>query len=202
MIGYLSGSIISLGDQAILLEVNGVGYEIFLGNVRAIAPGEIGAKAALWIHTYVREDQITLFGFKDTTTKKVFTILIGVSGIGPKLAMSVIASLSSAELVDAVTMGNTRVLQGVSGVGKKMAERLVVELKDKLAGLVKEAGWSETTGGAEIAVWRDLSDALAGLGFPEQKVRNVIHLIKPDFEGKSLEINQLLKLALQKIKNC
>ncbi|MDJ0838441.1 MAG: Holliday junction branch migration protein RuvA [Acidobacteriota bacterium] len=199
MIGYLSGVILSMDDQTVLVDVNGVGYEVFVGNTAAVRPGEVGGRIVLWIVTYVREDQITLFGFKEMMSKQVFNILIGITGIGPKLAMSVLSSLSPAELVEAVTVGDLRVLRGVPGVGKKMAERMVLELKDKLGALLKEADWSTTTGGENLAVWRDLSDALVGLGFSEQDIRNVIKSLKTEFGGSPPELSQLIKLGLQKI---
>ena len=202
MIGYLSGVVLSMDEQTVLLNVNGVGYEVFVGNTASAAPGQVGEKAELWIVTYVREDQITLFGFKEAMSKTVFNILVSINGIGPKLAMAVLSTLSPSELVEAITVSDLRVLRGVPGVGKKMAERMILELKDKLAGLLKEADWATTTGGESLAVWRDLTEALTGLGFSDHKSRNVIKLLKSESDGQSPDINQLLKLALQKIKDC
>ena len=202
MIGYLSGENQAL-EENLILNVNNVGYEIFVGNLKEMNIGKVGDKLTLWVHTHVREDQITLFGFREAIQKKIFLILNGITGIGPKLAMSATTMLSPGELVEAVTLGNIRVLRGIPGVGKKMADRMVLELKDKLGSLVKEYQWSEVAGGGEnMAVWTDLNDALAGLGFSDQKIRNVIKLLRKDADGETPQIDQLLKSALQKIKNC
>jgi Holliday junction DNA helicase RuvA len=203
MIGYLSGKILSTDEQSLLLDVNGVGYEIFVGNPSDGGFGNTGDELVLWIHTHVREDQISLFGFRDPLQKKIFHILNGITGIGPKLAMSATSQLQPAELVEAVTMGNTKVLRSIPGVGKKMAERMVLELKDKLSTLLKGAAWAQAeVPSGDLAVWNDFHDALSGLGFSDQQIRNVIKLLRKDFEGQQPEINQLLKLGLQKIRQC
>jgi len=202
VIGYLSGKILSKDEDTVLLNVSGVGYQVFLGDTTSFGPGEPGSALELFVHTYVREDQITLFGFKDKIAKQIFHVLIGINGVGPKMAMAMLARLSPAELVNAVTLGDIRVLRSVPGVGKKMADRLVLELKDKLAGVVKEASWKDDGTGGDLALWSDLSEALSGLGFSDQSIRNVIKSLKPELGGETPDINQLLKLALQKIKNC
>ena len=203
MIGYLQGDIISLDESSLVVLAGRVGYEVFVGNVATMAPGTVGDEVALWIYTYVREDQLTLFGFKEALQKKVFLVLLGINGIGPKLAMSVVSTLSPRELVEAVTMGDVRALQSVPGVGKKMANRMVLELKDKLTSfaLAAELATGET-GGMDLAAWHDLGDALSGLGFSDQMIRNVIKLLRTEFGEQTPPINELLKVALQKIKNC
>ena len=202
MIGYLSGKLLALDEHNLLIEVNGVGYEVVAGRGARSAFGEPGSNLALWIHTHVREDQITLFGFKDVVQKKIFLILIGINGIGPKLAMSITSEMGAEELTDAITLGNAKLLCSIPGVGKKMADRMILELKDKFAHLVKESEYAALSGGgAQKAVWRDLIEALSGLGFTDQKIQNVLRLLRKDFEGKQPEINVLLKIALQKIQH-
>ena len=201
MIGYLRGKILAQEEQAILIDVGGVGYECFVGNPEEVKLGGIGEEVAVWVHTYVREDQITLFGFRESIQKQIFLILIGISGIGPKLALSVVRQLSPGELAEAVTLGNTKVLRGIPGVGPKMADRMVLELKGKLAAFIKEREWA-AEGDGSIVIWRELSEALSGLGFSDQKIRNVIKLLRSELSGEIPEINQVLKLALQRIKNC
>jgi len=199
MIGRLTGKLASLVDQVALIDVNGVGYEVYVG---AASIGETGEPATLWIHTHVREDQMTLFGFAEQIQKKVFLTLLGISGVGPKLAMAVVSQMSPQELIDAVAIGNAKLLTSVPGVGKKMAERIILELKDKLAGAVKSHQWNLAAGGADAALWRELTEALGGLGFTDHSVRNVITLLRQELAGQTPPLNQLLKLALQKIKNC
>lgn len=202
MIGFLAGKLISVDEHTILLDVKGVGYEVQFGNARPVFGPDMGKLVQVWIYTHVREDQISLFGFKERVQKKIFTILLGITGIGPKLAMGVVSELGVGELIEAVSYANVKTLTTVSGVGKKMAERMILELKDKLSAFVKESEWAATADQADAAVWRDLMEALSGLGFPDQKVRNVITLLRKDLQGQVPEINELLKLALQKIRNC
>ena len=203
MIAHLTGKILHQDEQTVVIDVNGVGYEVFVGSSKEMRIGELGAQVSVWVYTYVREDQITLFGFREPLQKKIFLILTGINGIGPKLAMAVLCHLSPGELVDAVTMSNTKVLRSVSGVGPKMADRMVLELKDKLGAVVKMAEWKELAGGSgDLTVWRELTDALSGLGFADQQIRNVIRLLRKELEDKAPELNELLKLALQKIRNC
>lgn len=203
MIGYLRGKLLSLDEHVVLLDVAGVGYEIWVGSAREVVPESVGEELTFWIHTHVREDTLSLFGFRQAVSKKIFQVLLGVNGIGPKLALAVVSGLDAGDLLDAVVTGNVKLLTSISGVGKKMAERMILELKDKLALAVEGheiAAASDSA--AELTRWRDLADALAGLGFPDQKIRNVIKLAKSEFQGKTLEINDLLKFSLQKIKNC
>ncbi len=202
MIGHLSGKLIHQDEHTLLIDVGGVGYEVFVGNASEMKIGETGKMVSVWVYTYVREDQITLFGFKEQIQKKIFLILTGINGIGPKLAMAVLSQLSPPELVDAVTLGNTKVLRGVSGVGPKMADRMVLELKDKLGGVVKSHEWAGAASGDDLVVWRELTEALTGLGFSDTQVRGVIKLLRAELGSSTPDINQLLKLALQKIKNC
>ncbi len=201
MIGYLKGKVLTQLDSAVILDVAGVGYEVWVGEAKV---GEVGETAEFWIHTHVREDQLALFGFKDPLQKRIFLILLGITGIGPKVALAATSALEPAELVDAVTVGNTTVLRTIPGVGKKMADRMVLELRDKLGSLVKQAAWSEAANqsGREAGAWNDLQEALSGLGFGDVQIRNVIRLLRQELEGRSPEINELLKLALQRIRNC
>lgn len=201
MIGYLKGKIISAEGSQVVLDVRDVGYDVHVGDVNEVGLNEVGREIALWVHTHVREDQITLFGFAERLQKKIFLILMGISGIGPKMALAATTLLSPNELVDAITFGNTKTLKTIPGVGKKMADRMVLELKDKFGGLIKQVEWSEVSAGSSTAVWNDLNEALSGLGFADAQIRNVIKLLRPEFEGKSPEINELLKLALQRIRN-
>ena len=201
MIGYLHGKILAQEEHTILVEVGGVGYELFVGNPGEMNFGNTDDDVSIWVHTYVREDQITLFGFRESIQKKIFLILIGITGIGPKLALAVVRQMGPGELAEAVTLGNTKLLRAIPGVGPKMADRMVLELKGKLANFVKEQEWAKAGDGAMV-VWRELNEALSGLGFSDQKIRNVIKLLRTELSGKTPEINQILKLALQKIKNC
>ena len=200
MIGYLKGTLIHVEEQTVIVEVAGVGYEVYVGGA-VDQLGQPGSSVTLWVHTHVREDALSLFGFREAIQKKIFLILTGITGIGPKLAMSVIGQLSPGELVDAVTVGNTRLLRGVPGVGPKMADRMVLELKDKLAAFIKKHQWAASADGSAL-VWQELTQALGGLGFSDSDIRNVLKLLRKTYKDQTPDINELLKTALQKIRNC
>lgn len=201
MIGFLTGKICFAEEQYVIVETGGVGYEIFMGDAGKTV-GHVGDKASLWIYTYVREDQLTLFGFKEIVGKKLFLLLTTVTGVGPKLAMAIITQMPPQDLLDAITFGNVKALCRVSGVGKKVADRLILELKNKLGQVLDLYQVSPSQTPAETSTWRDLGEALSGLGFPEPKIRNVIKLARQEHSGASPDINVLLKFALKKIKDC
>lgn len=133
MIGRLCGKLVAEElDGHVILDVNGVGYEVLLpagtaGRVRAA-----GEPAILHVHTHVREDALDLFGFASALEREVFRLLIGVPNVGPKTALAVLGELPPPELVRAVSHGDVARLNKISGIGKKTAERLVLELKEKL----------------------------------------------------------------------
>lgn len=203
MIAFLEGRILAVDDQSLVLNVNGVGYEVFVGSTSNYGHLVAGEALTLWIYTHVREDQLALFGFREQLNKRIFTTVLAVSGVGPKLAMALATSLSPESLTQAIVHGDNKVLCSVSGVGKRLAERLIVELKDKMLPISSGAGGlTAAVPNAEDRLWHDLMVALSGLGFPDQKIRNVLKLARTEFGKNPPEINALLKYALQKIRNC
>lgn len=132
MIGRLSGVVVEhAADGSCVLDVSGVGYEVFVPQ-RSFGKLVVSERAVVHVHTHVREETFTLFGFVDTEDRAAFRILMGVSGVGPKLALAVLSELTAVELALAVARGDKRRLEAISGVGKKTAARLMLELKDKL----------------------------------------------------------------------
>lgn len=129
MIGNLKGEILRFQDGRIILEVGGVGYEV---TVTGSLDATIGRSLSLIIHTEVRENDISLFGFEDTIEKEVFRLLKKVKGIGAKLAMSILSELGAERVLAAVGRGEAVALHSVSGVGKKTAERIIVELRESV----------------------------------------------------------------------
>jgi Holliday junction DNA helicase RuvA len=203
MIAFLEGRILVVGDQTVVLNVNGVGYEVFVGPTSNFGHLNLGDPMSLWIYTHVREDQLALFGFQEQLNKRIFTTVLAVSGVGPKLAMALATTLSPESLTQAIVHGDLKVLTTVSGVGKRLAERLIVELKDKMLPVSSGGGGlTAATPTAEDRLWHDLNVALSGLGFPDQKIRNVLKLARTEFGKNPPEINTLLKYALQKIRDC
>jgi holliday junction DNA helicase RuvA len=135
MIGRLSGRIVEDGEGGVLVvDVNGVGYEVIapLGTRGRATPDPLGI-VTLFIHTHVREEALQLFGFASTDEREAFRVLIGISNVGPKMAVGVLSAVSVSELAQAVGRGEVGKLTTIPGVGKKTAERLVLELKGKLA---------------------------------------------------------------------
>jgi Holliday junction DNA helicase RuvA len=135
MIAYLRGTILDKQPNLIIVDVQGVGYEVHVPLSTYYDVGDIGADVALRIHTHVREDALHLYGFLTPLEQQLFERLIAISGIGPKLAVAVLSGIEPGELVVAVQRGDVARLTGIPGIGRKTAERMVLELKDRLARL-------------------------------------------------------------------
>lgn len=134
MIGYLKGTLLETETDRVLLDVGGVGYELHipLSTYYELQKVEQGNAVAFRIHTHVREDALLLFGFWTRRERLIFERLIAVSGIGPRLAQTILSGMACDDLIAALAQGNSRSLQSIPGVGKKTAERMVLELKDKV----------------------------------------------------------------------
>ncbi len=132
MIGHLRGALLEKHPNLVLVEAGGVGYEVSIPVSTYTALPEPGAQVSLRIHTHVREDAIQLYGFAAAAEKSLFERLISVSGIGPKLAITILSGLAAADLAEAIRAGSLERLVRIPGVGKKTAERMVLELRDKL----------------------------------------------------------------------
>lgn len=165
MIASLSG-VLQAKDarrpQRIVVEVQGVGYEVWAPLFTIYALGEPGSRVVLRIHTHVREDALQLFGFATDLEQLLFERLISVSGVGPKLALAVLSGLEPEDLVRALRVNDLGRLTGIPGVGRKTAERLVVELKDRLP---QETGVPSLTPTSGEGVREDLLSALTNLGY-------------------------------------
>jgi Holliday junction DNA helicase RuvA len=135
MIASLRGTILDKQPNLIIVDVQGVGYEVHVPLSTYYDVGDIGTDVALRIHTHVREDALHLYGFLTPLEQQLFERLIGISGIGPKLAVAVLSGIEPGELVVAVQRGDVARLTGIPGIGRKTAERIVLELKDRLARL-------------------------------------------------------------------
>ena len=136
MISCLKGELFYKSPEKVTILVNGVGYEVFLSSASLEKLPQLGEEVFLHTYTYVREDTLTLFGFADTDEKKMFLLLINVSGVGPKLALSILSGISPLDLARSIATKDVTRLTGLSGVGKKTAERLCLDLKDKVGFIV------------------------------------------------------------------
>ncbi len=161
MIGFLRGVLLHKTPQELILDVGGVGYRVLVPISTFCRLGDQGAQAQLLIHTHVREDQLVLYGFATPAELELFEKLISVSGVGPKVALGVLSGIEAEDLVQAIRGNDVARLTRVPGVGKKTAERLILELKDKIAGL--HGGTAEPQ--APSPKRTDLTSALANLGY-------------------------------------
>jgi Holliday junction DNA helicase RuvA len=192
MIAHLRGRLLTKAPNQVVVECGGVGYDVSISVTTFTELPAESAEVALHVYTNVREDQIALFGFSDRQEKRLFERLIGVSGIGPKLAITVLSGISSERLVGAIRGNDLGMLTKVPGIGKKTAERVVLELKDKLDDLavVFVAG---TTGAAAVhfgAAGEDALSALVNLGYARPAAQKALQGVLEkhpelagDFEG-------------------
>lgn len=170
MIAHLSGQIIHRSEDSIILDVQGVGYEIFLSAVSLEKLQNVSETVSLVIYTAVREDNITLFGFLSYAEKRLFLKLLSVSGIGPKLSMSILAGMPSQDLIDAIHREDLVRLTSISGIGKKTAERIILELKDKLLDLSTHSSSPEERRSRKSGLPEDLISALVNLGYNRNEI--------------------------------
>ena len=187
MIGYLTGKIISSKPTQILLDVNGVGYSvnISINTFERISEKEI---ISLFIHTSVKEDSITLFGFFTQSEKEMFELLISISGIGPKLALSILSGINVDDLKFAISNGNVSRLIAIPGIGRKTAERVVLELRSKVD-TIKVDGMIK-----EISAKDEAISALSTLGYQRQISEKVVRDLLIENPNYSLE--ELIRKAL------
>ena len=189
MIGYLRGKILEKQPNQVILEAAGVGYDVQIPISTYTSLPDVGGTVALRIHTHVREDALVLFGFATPEEKALFERLISVSGIGPKLAVTVLSGVTSADLVTAIRNGDVQRLIRIPGVGKKTAERIVLELKDKVAA-VDAAGKPVPAGEAEPALSgldRDVLSALQNLGCSRPSAEEAVRKVKERGAPESFE---------------
>lgn len=176
MIGYLKGQTVEISAEAAILDVGGVGYEV---NCSANTLAELSvagsSDARLWIHTHVREDAISLFGFAQPLEKRLFLSLLKVNGVGPKMALKILSSGPLSNLLDMIENGDVRGLSGLPKVGKKTAEQLVLSLRGKLVMSDDSAPQAKPVGGRRFAGSRaEVASALVNLGFRPQDVERVV----------------------------
>ena len=165
MIAHLRGSILEKHPNRIVIDVNGVGYDVFVPLSTFYGLGEPGAAIALRIHTHVREDAFLLYGFATLLEQELFERLIGVSGIGPKVALAVLSGIEPQELIRAIEHGDLARLTAIPGVGKKTSERIVLELKDRLPRAAVRAAADAAATPAAPALRDDVVSALVNLGY-------------------------------------
>lgn len=208
MIARLKGILAEKTKELVVLDVQGVGYGLTVPETVLQKLPELGATVTLQVYTHVREDQLSLFGFLTHLERDVFQILLSASGVGPKLANSILSGLEASQLLEAVAQGNKAMFMGIHGVGKKTVEKLLLEIREKCEKrLLEERGASGTTGAhgkreasskfnVSIPWAADLEQALLSLGYRENDVRMVMREIPgPGFASDEFEL--ALKHALK-----
>jgi holliday junction DNA helicase RuvA len=194
LIGHLRGRLLRKDPQAVVLDVAGVGYRVSIPVSTFYRLGEEGSEASLRIHTHVREDAMALFGFASGLEHELFERLIGVAGVGPRLAVNILSGIEADDLVVALRSADVARLVRIPGVGRKTAERLVVELKDKMPAAAALAGQASA---AEVTPKEDLLSALANLGYSRGEAeRGVDRALREDGTGR---FEDLLRRALQAV---
>jgi Holliday junction DNA helicase RuvA len=198
VIGHLKGAILEKHPNQVILEAAGVGYEVQIPVSTFTTLPDTGAIASLRIYTHVREDAIVLFGFATPEEKALFERLISVTGIGPKLGITVLSGLATADLINAIRSSDVPTLVRVPGIGKKTAERIILELKDKLSA-VDAAGKSVTVpeaGPTYSMLDRDVISALQNLGCTRPAAEEAIRKVKERGQPEAFEPYFRAALAL------
>ena len=192
MMAHLRGTLLSKRPGQAVVETNGVGYDVAISVPTFSALPAAGSGVALHIYTHVREDALQLYGFIQPGEKQLFEKLITVSGIGPKLAMTILSGMPAEEMAGAIRGNDVARLTRIPGIGKKTAERMVLELRDKLPAQV---GAGEVTISAATPAEEDVLSALANLGYQRTAAENALRAVKRN-EKASLNFDQLFREAL------
>lgn len=201
MFAYVKGVLESINENYIVIDVNGIGYKIFMPNSGISKLPEIGEIVKVHTYYYVREDNISLYGFNTQEELKMFELLISVSGIGTKSALAILSEISPSSFALSVISGDVTALVKIPGIGNKTAQRMILELKDKLK--TEQAITKNSIKNADIGYSNnqdnisEASSALQVLGYTKKEVDKV--LSSNDFNGLSIE--EIIKEALKKLSN-
>jgi Holliday junction DNA helicase RuvA len=196
MIAMVRGILAYKSIDHVIIDVGGIGYRLFIPLSTFYSLPETG-EISLFTHTHVREDALLLYGFVSLEEKNLFGILIGISGIGPKLAVNILSHIPVADLKRAIATGDINRLSGLPGIGKKTAERLVLELKDKVGsadGLEQSTGVNPASGASAGETINDVISALVNLGYKENQARKVLENMEL---APGLSMEETLKGALK-----
>jgi Holliday junction DNA helicase RuvA len=195
MFANLNGKLIHKSTEYLIIDVGGVGYQVQAPLSTYYELGEEGSTVSLRIHTVVREDSITLYGFLTEDEKKIFTHIIQVSGIGPKTGIGLLSGLSAGEFVDAVVRGDAARISGVPGIGKKTAERIILELRDKVKKLTISSGYHPSE--EKTPLQEDVISALVNLGYQKNRAEKAVSIVMREHAPEKFD--DLLRKALKKL---
>jgi Holliday junction DNA helicase RuvA len=196
MIAHLRGRLFSKQPGQAIVEAGGVGYDVTISVPTFTALPKEGGEVALYVHTHVREDTLALYGFLDRNEKRLFERLITVSGVGPRLAITILSGLNPERTVEAIRAQDHATLTLIPGVGKKLAERLVVELKDKLEDLAVAAPAARPLAPAA----EDVLSALVNLGYQRPAAQKAIETAVEKDKAAGEDFDELFRAALKVIR--
>ncbi|HIG35447.1 MAG: Holliday junction branch migration protein RuvA [Gammaproteobacteria bacterium] len=194
MIGSLNGLIISKRPSEVLLEVNGIGYEVYIPLSTSFKLPSVDQTVQLLTHLIVREDQHTLYGFITEDERKLFRALIKISGVGAKLALTILSGINVEGFIRSVQMQDVDTLVHLPGIGKKTAERLLVEMKDKV-GQMGDIALNDAIESKDLRIIQEAHNALTSLGYKSVEARKILDGI----DSNGLTVEALLKQALQSL---
>ncbi|MGV8082379.1 MAG: Holliday junction branch migration protein RuvA [Coriobacteriia bacterium] len=193
MIAFVRGRVMAKAPGYAIVEASGIGYRLALSNNSLAALPAQGDEVLVWTHLQVREDGLSLFGFATEAEKASFESLITISGIGPKVALAVLSTLSPDALAAAVASEDIGALSSVSGVGKKMAQRIILELKGKL--VTAEGTPAAAARGAQAGATAETTDALLGMGFSAAEASVALQ----GYDGPGADAKAMLRYALKRL---
>ncbi|WP_334110949.1 Holliday junction branch migration protein RuvA [Thermodesulfitimonas autotrophica] len=189
MFDFLHGKLVGVGPGVAIIEVGGIGFRVNIPVSLASRLGELGAECRVYTHLLFREERVELYGFAEARERELFGLLLGISGVGPKVALALLSCLSVAEIEKAVREGEVAVLQMVPGIGKKTAARLILELKDKV-------------GKREVPIRDDTADAveaLVALGYRRGEAQEAVRrVIEEGVTGVEAILRAALNLLLKR----
>ena len=195
MIAHISGTLAYKVPGEAIVDVGGIGYQIFIPlNVFYRLP-EIGSTVSLYIHTHLREDALQLFGFQEPNEKQIFLLLNSVAGIGPRLAVNILSGIPADELAEAIKAGDQLKLVSIPGVGKKLAERMLVELRDKFATFQAESARAPVATNSS-RLMQDAVSALVNLGYRKAEVEKHV---RETLQGGKESLEDVIKQTLRRI---
>jgi Holliday junction DNA helicase RuvA len=199
MIASLTGRLAFKAPTHLILDIHGVGYEVFIPLSTYYGLPNLSESISMSVHTHVREDAIQLFGFLTSQEKDAFVLLTSVSGVGPKLALSVLSALPVSNLVSAIQLGDVEKLTTVPGIGNKSASRLVLELKDKVGKLHPVlAPTSDSPRQGQDAVFDDALSALVNLGYRPQDAKEALKQVKKS-NAESIVLKDMIRESLKEL---
>lgn len=189
MISSLSGKLEWIGGDHAIVNVGGIGFQVYMPTSTLTTLGRTGDEARLYTHLHLREDNMALYGFSSNEDLAMFEALLGVSGLGPRLALAMLSAMNTEQLTMAIATGSTDLLTTIPGIGKKVANRLILELKEKIG-----AGWISTPATQIARENADVLAALTSLGYSAAEATKAVAALPP---SSDLSLEEKLKLALQ-----